>query len=261
MTAVNVAMDGNTRSASIHWIRCLEQALNAAVPNSYSLVCERALVGLLVCVFVRRDLLGHLTDIRATHLGVGVMGMLGNKGGVSVRFNFRNTSFCFVCAHLAAHRENLVGRHNDAKNILEKSVFSMEDATENMSLLMRPAYGKNLVAQQDVRPLEHDYVFFLGDLNYRLDEDLGLETERIFEVLAKDGGLAALRDYDQLLMDRKVLYSPPAWCHPAGAHDSSPSTHFPAFPSNPFPSLDATHWGPSAAATCCLVHSTSALPY
>ena len=57
-------------------------------------------------------------------LGVGVMGMLGNKGGASVRMTVFDSAMCFVCSHLAAHRENVAGRNGDYKNILEKSVFA-----------------------------------------------------------------------------------------------------------------------------------------
>ncbi len=37
-------------------------------------------------------------------VGVGVMGMLGNKGGASVRMTVFDSAMCFTCAHLAAHR-------------------------------------------------------------------------------------------------------------------------------------------------------------
>ena len=44
---------------------------------------------------------------------VGFMGIMGNKGGAGIRFNIDSSNVCFVCSHLAAHREKVYNRNAD----------------------------------------------------------------------------------------------------------------------------------------------------
>ena len=39
--------------------------------------------------------------------------MMGNKGGAAIRMKILDSTVCFVCSHLAAHRENVAGRNAD----------------------------------------------------------------------------------------------------------------------------------------------------
>lgn len=51
-------------------------------------------------------------------------GWLGNKGAVAVRIEVGGSaSLCFVCAHMASHRENLEIRNAEYKHIVSKPVF------------------------------------------------------------------------------------------------------------------------------------------
>ena len=58
----------------------------------------------MAVVFVREHHAEFVTQIQSHTAGVGVMGMMGNKGGCAIRFKLHDTSICIVAAHLAAHR-------------------------------------------------------------------------------------------------------------------------------------------------------------
>lgn len=74
--------------------------------------------------------------------------MVGNKGGVAISLNVDDVSVCFVTAHLAAHQDKTLKRNEDVAAIVS---------------------GLSLNAT-NVDPLQaFDYVFFCGDLNYRVD--------------------------------------------------------------------------------------------
>nr|XP_022287474.1 type II inositol 1,4,5-trisphosphate 5-phosphatase-like [Crassostrea virginica] len=99
------------------------------------------------------------------------MGIMGNKGGVGVRMTLHNTSMCFINTHLAAHLEKNERRNQDFRDI------------EN-----------NMRFRQFLRPSDHDQIFWMGDLNYRID---GLEMEKVKSCVEKND-LENLLPYDQL---------------------------------------------------------------
>lgn len=52
-------------------------------------------------------------------------GILGNKGAVAVRMEVGgSSSVCFVCVHMAAHRENVLARNAEYRIISTKPVFA-----------------------------------------------------------------------------------------------------------------------------------------
>lgn len=50
-------------------------------------------------------------------------GKAGNKGAVSIRFQFYSTSFCFICSHLTAGQTQVKERNEDYKEITQKLSF------------------------------------------------------------------------------------------------------------------------------------------
>lgn len=55
-------------------------------------------------------------------------GYLGNKGAVAVRLEVGGrSSLCFVCVHMAAHREQVLARNAEYKLISSKPVFADTD--------------------------------------------------------------------------------------------------------------------------------------
>ena len=139
------------------------------------------------------------------------MGMMGNKGGVAIRLSLFDSSLCVVCAHLAAHRENVVGRNSDYRNIVNRTVFCVDPyldpiageetqaAGSGGSDVIRPKHGAEYSQTQELHILDHEIVFWLGDLNYRIDE--GVPLEEVFRHVASNN-LIHLRQFDQLNIER-----------------------------------------------------------
>ena len=214
LNAVNVAMDGKSAQRAQAWQEKLATALNNnRGKERYVLVGEKHLVGILILVFAKEMHLRNVREVYGATVGVGLMGMAGNKGGASIRFKFYDSYLCFVCAHLAAHRENVEGRNSDFANIVAKTVFvdkafsgeagapaaGVGDASEEMRKYFSEVLEVEPTLQSGVSILDHDVVFWMGDLNYRLDESV--DTEECFaKIEAQD--MEFLRQYDQLNMER-----------------------------------------------------------
>ena len=206
LNAVNVAVTNKTEQRSQYWVEQLLQTLNPShnqqgqpLQPQYALVMQRSLVGLLICLFVKVQHRPRCKAIASDSVGVGVMGMMGNKGGVSVRLQFYDSNICFICSHLAAHRENVAGRNADFMNVYQKTSFEIGEAVVRETIrngcMSQWALGSSSISAAD-----HDVVFWLGDLNYRIDESM--PTEKVLE-LSVQKRLDPLRALDQLNIERK----------------------------------------------------------
>jgi len=204
LNAVNVAVDNKTQQRSQFWTERLRLTLNAPhrtrddPKRNYALLMQKPMVGLLVCVFVKAPHKDRVQYVNATSIGVGVMGMMGNKGGVSIRMQFYDSTLCFICTHLAAHRENVTGRNADFANVFNKTTFDIgEEATREAIYSGSMSHWE--IGSTTVNIIDHDLIFWLGDLNYRVDESMS--TERVME-LSEKNQLSELRKLDQLNVER-----------------------------------------------------------
>ncbi|XP_040382898.1 type IV inositol polyphosphate 5-phosphatase 9-like isoform X2 [Oryza brachyantha] len=128
----------------------------------FRFVVSEQMVGIFVSVWARSGLRRHVRHAAASCVGAGVLGRLGNKGAVTVRFLLHGTSFCFVCCHLASGGKDGDAqlRNADAADILARTTFRRPATAPPAEELPR-------------KILDHDRVVLLGDLNYRIAMDDG----------------------------------------------------------------------------------------
>ncbi|CAO1626593.1 unnamed protein product [Sympodiomycopsis kandeliae] len=138
--------------------------------GDYIILRSEQLVGTALIILVKSHLIGHIRSVEATTRKTGLKGMSGNKGGVAIRLQFHDSTFCFVTAHLAAGHSNVEERNQDYWTI-----------------------SRGLTFQRGRAITGHDHVIWLGDFNYRID----LPNERA-RPLAHQDDYASLLAQDQL---------------------------------------------------------------
>ncbi|KAJ1391349.1 Inositol polyphosphate-related phosphatase [Sesbania bispinosa] len=173
------------------WLGLIREALNSSSPSKkqrYCLAASKQMVGIFLCVWVQADLYNHLTNLKVSCVGRGIMGYLGNKGSISISMTLYHTTFCFVCTHLASGEKDgdEVRRNLDVSEILKKTKFS-----HSFKDLGPPLPPETI--------LEHDKIIWLGDLNYRLASGYDDTHE-----LLKKNDWQALLEKDQLRIEQRA---------------------------------------------------------
>uniref|UniRef100_A0A7N0T8M5 Inositol polyphosphate-related phosphatase domain-containing protein n=2 Tax=Kalanchoe fedtschenkoi TaxID=63787 RepID=A0A7N0T8M5_KALFE len=123
---------------------------------SYRLIASKQMVGIFLAIWVKSEIVQHVAHLRVTSMGRGIMGRLGNKGCISLSMTLHQTSFCFVCCHLASGEKegDELRRNSDVVEILKSTQF--------------PKLCKNNTSRAPERIMDHNRVIWLGDLNYRV---------------------------------------------------------------------------------------------
>nr|XP_009761244.1 PREDICTED: type I inositol 1,4,5-trisphosphate 5-phosphatase 2-like isoform X2 [Nicotiana sylvestris]XP_016443078.1 PREDICTED: type I inositol polyphosphate 5-phosphatase 2-like isoform X2 [Nicotiana tabacum] len=141
----------------------------------YIRIVSKQMVGIYVSVWVRRRLRRHINNLQVSSVGVGLMGYMGNKGSVSVSMSLFQSRLCFVCSHLTSGQKDGADqrRNADVYEIMRRTHFSSVFDTD---------------ADQPQTIPSHDQIFWLGDLNYRINM-LDAEVRK----------LVARKQWDELL--------------------------------------------------------------
>ncbi|XXG51274.1 hypothetical protein AAC387_Pa02g5087 [Persea americana] len=155
--------------------------LRESIPPNFNCIISKQMVGIFISVWVQGDLRQYVRHPSVSCVGCGILGCLGNKGSVSVRFFLHETSFCFVCSHLASggKERDEMHRNADVAEILSRSIFPR---------------GRSFDLPRKI--LNHDRAVWLGDLNYRISM-----PESTTRLLIEKGDWDTLLENDQLRVE------------------------------------------------------------
>jgi len=199
LTSKAVMKDGVSHNAAMTkrgavWLRFVEEELaslasDADAGSQYERLGVRQMVGILLMVFAQRRVVPSISDARMDHIGVGLMGVGGNKGAVAFRMQIAGTDVAVVNSHLAAHEGGMDERNANFDSIWNRVDF--HSCSRDMS-------AQGIVPTSPVLspcPLrEHSSVIWFGDLNYRVDD---FSAAQVRQLIDEGKGLSLLQ-HDQL---------------------------------------------------------------
>lgn len=167
------------------WTRAIAESLG----SGYQKVTSKQLVGLLIIMFAAVDQAKYIKEVTAHSVGVGIMNILANKGGVSIRIRYKDSYLCFVGSHLAADTSQVDRRNQDYQEISRRLTFP---SSSTYDITKSPAGNAALAASNKmVSIFDCDHTIWAGDLNYRvgLPEDVvkhHLKTNNYEELMKHD---------------------------------------------------------------------------
>uniref|UniRef100_A0A4W3JDB4 phosphatidylinositol-3,4,5-trisphosphate 5-phosphatase n=2 Tax=Callorhinchus milii TaxID=7868 RepID=A0A4W3JDB4_CALMI len=151
------------------WVDFLRATIKDATELDFKVVATQSLWNIKIAVLIKADHENRVSHINTSSVKTGIANTLGNKGAVGVSFLFNGTSFGFVNCHLTSGSEKVLRRNQNYLDILR--------------LLQ---LGDKQLSSFDIT-LRFTHLFWLGDLNYRLDMDvqdiLNHINKKEFEVL------------------------------------------------------------------------------
>ncbi|KAF9224893.1 DNase I-like protein [Gyrodon lividus] len=169
----------------------------------YEKLASRQLVGMLLVVIVKKALVPCFSDVRLCDAGAGIMGFMGNKGAAAIRLEFtpkppsdslatpyRPTILTFVNAHLAAFDEMVDRRNYDFQELSGRLAFPPNG--------LNGSYVPDSIPGDTYSIYQSDALFWMVDLNYRLDLPDGDIRTLLSSHISGIEGIQSLLTHDQL---------------------------------------------------------------
>ena len=158
------------RKGTLFWSKVV------ALLPAYSLVAKKRRLEMELRVYALKDLVACISRITVSNEATGLGHVIGNKGGIAIALVAQDTSFCFLSAHFAAHQEKVLSRRENYYEIVS-----------NLRLGRKSFEVVN----------QFDYFYWMGDLNYRID-DLTFEQTLALATRGDEEALRELYLHDQL---------------------------------------------------------------
>ncbi|CEG64842.1 hypothetical protein RMATCC62417_01751 [Rhizopus microsporus] len=192
------------------WVKAIISSLKDEGKDYYK-VASKQLVTMLLIVITKKTNKPFISETQITWAGVGLMNMMGNKGGIAVRLRFHDSYLCFVTSHLAAFTDKTEKRNQDFTELSKRLIFAHQpdQLTSYVSYFWNNGgdEGVSFVENNNVirdwrveASIYHsDFLIWCGDLNYRVNL-----SESVIKSWLRQDRLNVLLEYDQLSIERKA---------------------------------------------------------
>lgn len=130
-----------------------------------------------ILAFIKKEWFNYVKNLEVSSKPTGIGKIIGNKGAVMISFSLFETSFCFFSCHLPAKPN----REQERRETYHDLIRSMRNGLKSME-----------------STFQFDYVFWLGDLNFRINGPFDLVLEMV-----KKRELDKLKEFCQLEKARK----------------------------------------------------------
>uniref|UniRef100_A0AAQ5Y7F5 phosphatidylinositol-3,4,5-trisphosphate 5-phosphatase n=1 Tax=Amphiprion ocellaris TaxID=80972 RepID=A0AAQ5Y7F5_AMPOC len=190
------------------WVESLRAMLKEQTELDYKSIAVQTLWNIKIAVLVKPEHENRISHVGMSSVKTGIANTLGNKGAVGVSFMFNGTSFGFVNCHLTSGNEKIARRNQNYLDILRL-----------LSL------GDKQLSSFDIS-LRFTHLFWLGDLNYRLDMDiqeiLNYINRKEFEPLLKVDQLNLEREKNKVFLRfaEEEISFPPTYRYERGSRDT-----------------------------------------
>uniref|UniRef100_A0A3Q3WG06 phosphatidylinositol-3,4,5-trisphosphate 5-phosphatase n=1 Tax=Mola mola TaxID=94237 RepID=A0A3Q3WG06_MOLML len=190
------------------WVETLRVVLKEQTELDYKPIAVQTLWNIKIAVLVKAEHENRISHVGMSSVKTGIANTLGNKGAVGVSFMFNGTSFGFVNCHLTSGNEKIARRNQNYLDILRL-----------LSL------GDKQLSSFDIS-LRFTHLFWLGDLNYRLDMDiqeiLNYINRKEFDPLLKVDQLNLEREKNKVFfrfVEEEISF-PPTYRYERGSRDT-----------------------------------------
>lgn len=160
-----------------------QRALSSSLKNHFGpdfvQICDISLIAIKLYVVINSQLFEKVSIKKRDTISTGADGQYGNKGACFCSFSFdSSTQFLFIAAHFEAHDKNIELRN------------------QNFAIIMNA-----IQTSLQTNPLtSHHFIFFMGDLNYRIDGPYNKVKS-----LATAGKYTEMLEYDQLNTEKRAM--------------------------------------------------------
>lgn len=154
------------------WCDQLTSALSRKYPNeNYVKVASKGLVGLFIAVFIKDKFHKLVSRISTASASCGILGIVGNKGAVGVRFKIYDDYICYVNCHLAAHPNQIVRRNQDLADLHKRLCFPISRTSKDRKHRHDKYTDKYWYTSGFASVNDCNVLIWMGDFNYRVDMD------------------------------------------------------------------------------------------